>query len=290
MADGLLSFRGGVMKRLKTFCIGLLAVSVAAAGRTMFTRLRIQNDAGPVLTYDNDVKDVSIHDDDAALLAGITAQDAQDGDVSDSLVIEQLSSFVGDNERVMSFAAFDKDHHVTKGSKLIRYTDYTPTVFSLSAPLQVQTGTPDFKAALSAQDCLDGDISRNITVSTDQKINLDVAGSYPARFSVTNSAGDTSSFTATIDVVERTGLAVQIDLSSYLVYAGSEIDPMSYVSSVTVNGDDVSLSSVDMKIDNPVDYSTPGSYEITYTCNVNGMEGTTRLVVIVPQEVQDGNS
>lgn len=265
------------MKRLKTFCIGLLAVSVAAAGRTMFTRLRIQNDAGPVLTYDNDVKDVSIHDDDAALLAGITAQDAQDGDVSDSLVIEQLSSFVGDNERVMSFAAFDKDHHVTKGSKLIRYTDYTPTVFSLSAPLQVQTGTPDFKAALSAQDCLDGDISRNITVSTDQKINLDVAGSYPARFSVTNSAGDTSSFTATIDVVERTGLAVQID-------------PMSYVSSVTVNGDDVSLSSVDMKIDNPVDYSTPGSYEITYTCNVNGMEGTTRLVVIVPQEVQDGNS
>lgn len=278
------------MKRFKTFCIGLLAVSVTAACRTMFSRLMIQNDAGPVLTYSNDVKDVSINDDDATLLSGITAQDAQDGDVTDSLVIEQLSAFVGDHERVMSFAAFDKDHRVTKGSKLIRYTDYTPTVFSLSAPLQVQTGTPDFKAALRAQDCLDGDISRNITVSADQKINLDVAGSYPVRFSVTNSAGDTSSFTATIDVVEKAGMEVQIHLDSYLVYASSEIDPMSYVTSVTVNGDDVPVANVNISVDNPLDYSTPGSYEITYTCTVNGMEGTTRLVVIVPQEVQDGNS
>lgn len=323
------------MRRLRLFSILLLIVALACGGWFAFRRHLASSDSGPVLHYDVAAKDASIHDDDQKLLEGITAEDKKDGDVTDSLVVENLSNFVGNHERVMTFAAFDSYNHVTKGTKTIHYTDYTPTRFSLSSPMMIRTGASDFTTDLKAEDCLDGDISRNISMTSDDLIYTDNAGSHKATFSVTNSAGEVTSFRASIDVYESSASFIPVELTDYLVYTpvGQALDPWSYLKSVEIGGITYSFQNTgDAAVDgtngadttadgsvsqnstggvtdllnnapvsaqttandelrnavtidtSSVDYNTPGSYEITYTCRVGEAEGYVRLIVLVEDE------
>lgn len=43
---------------------------------------------------DNSEISVSIHADEVELLSGVTAYDAKDGDVTDSLAVEHISNFI----------------------------------------------------------------------------------------------------------------------------------------------------------------------------------------------------
>lgn len=60
-----------------------------------------------------------------ALLAGVTATDAEDGDVTASLLVEGISGRNDDGTVQVTYAAFDSNHHVTKATRAVRYTDYT---------------------------------------------------------------------------------------------------------------------------------------------------------------------
>lgn len=282
------------MRLLKLFSIVFAAAAAVLFGVTVLLQFLGRDTQGPEIAMNSDRVEISVSAGDESILAGVTAQDSRDGDVTDSLVVESLSNFVSDGERIASIAAFDSDNHVTKTTRTVHYTDYTPPVFALSSPFSFPVGTETdvITGALTAADCLDGDITHRIVRANVEGSSLrtDVAGYYPVTFSVSNSAGDIEKFTATVEIYDlQSDDRPSLTLTESLIYleAGAEFSAQDYLKALTVdnityqnyNGRLVRSSSVasgditsddvyawdNVTINNPVDVQTPGWYEVSYT-------------------------
>lgn len=296
------------MKRLRALSVILFLVSAAVFTLYQVKQMKEADKLPPLISIEERVKEVSVTDGDEKLLEGVTADDTKDGDVSDSLVVESLSNFLDTNRRLVSYAAFDSDNHVSKSTREIVYTDYVKPQFELEEPLRFPVGTTNFQEYMKVVDCLDGDLSDKIKISPDTSIIVDVAGNYNVKFQAANSAGDVVYLPVTVELYENGtyNQTPQIGLSQYLVYVpqGEKLDPKSYLENVTIGGQEyemtegednyakegIDASKVEtwtigydrIKIVDPVDYGKPGTYEILYSLtSENGMIGNVRLIVVV---------
>ncbi|MGN0299325.1 MAG: hypothetical protein ACI4C1_09125 [Lachnospiraceae bacterium] len=294
------------MRRIRIFSIVLFIIACIAFKIYHYTDQKSRDQQGPVIQMDQDSITVSVKAEESDLLAGISALDDKDGDVTDSLLIESLSNFLEEGVRRMTVAAFDSEGHITKSTREIVYEDYQSPRFALSKPLKFVLGTEDIIANLTAEDVLDGDITNKIKVSGEYTLSSVQTGDYPMEFIVTNSAGDVVKLPATVTLYvssEENGLP-QIELSDYLIYLsrGEQIQPWDYVQKITANSveykreedgilyehsereDEGSarITQEDVSIQNEVVYDTPGTYEITYQfTDQRERVGTVRLIVVV---------
>ena len=136
--------------------------------------------------------------------------------------------------------------------------------------------------AIKAQDCIDGDISRSIIV-TSEDLTGSIAGVFNIDISVTNSKGDTSTLKLPLVIEDRSLSAPVIELSEYLIYVekGQEIDFSSFVVDVTSSiRDDIPLESV--RIETNVDMNEEGIYSVHYyVTDSKGVQGHSILNVVV---------
>lgn len=202
----------------------------------------------PVIEMTSDSITVSVKGGDEAILEGVKATDAKDGDITESLFIESRSSFVEKGRFKVSLAAVDKDNHVVKAEREVIYSDYKSPQFSLAGPLKFQTISESrddisIAANLSAQDVIDGNISNRIKISKDYSLsgNGNVTGDYPMEFTVTNSMGDTAKLPVTVTIysaLEENGLPA-ITLSKYLINTpiGTSVDLTSLVEQINYHND-----------------------------------------------------
>ncbi len=221
------------------------------------------------LKCDVDTISISVKTDTDEILKHITASDAKDGDLSDKVIIESISPFIGKNNAKITFAVADSDNNVTKLERDIVYTDYKNPVFDIKSQQVYYAGASriDLLNGVHASDMLDGDISNRIVV-IDSQIDLSIPGVYPVKYRVTSSKGVTSEITLNT-YVYSSRLRYSIDLSSYLVYADSKnkIDPMTYVVSYPDEFfEDGYRDDYDYSFDviDEVNYNKPGIYYITY--------------------------
>ena len=217
--------------------------------------------------------------DDAVLLAGVTATDAEDGDVTASLVVEGVSGRNDDGTVRVTYAAFDSNHHVTKATRAVRYTDYVKPRFTLSQPLVCRTGgSRVLSSYVTAHDSIDGDLSGRVKIALTDGSSLAITGTHTAELRVTNSLGDTASVPVTVEVTAGDPNPARIMLTEYLIYlpAGSSYAPMDYVAGV---GDSDSKSGVTAS--STVNSNEPGVYEVVFTYRSGGTESHTRQIVVV---------
>lgn len=260
----------------------------------------------PVIHVADEAYHCSIEATDEELLAGITADDQEDGDLTDQIFVESLSNLIDDNTRVLSVAVIDSAENVAKGKRVIVYDDYSSPKFSMTQPLQFYVGTREITEFIKVQDLIDGDLSDKVKPCSPYHLAYET-GDYPMEFMVSNSAGDVSRFQATVtlnDNFDRDRRA-DISLSEYLVYVkkGEKLSPWSYVQGVTLNGHEYSrkdkdllpdtqtnynwtgypdvIRKADFKIEDSVDYENEGCYEILYSYSTENYSGSVRLVVIV---------
>ena len=109
-------------------------------------------------------------------------------------------------------------------------------------------------------------------------VNGGVTNGMPVTFEVTNSLGDTASFTADIVIRNQAQGEPRIYLTEYLVYLARDavFQPMEYLESVTYGAEET------VTVDAQVDTSVPGTYRVRYTCaGPTGTEGTAVLYVVV---------
>ena len=299
------------MRRLRTISMVLFLASVILFGVYWYREKIVKDQTGPVFHIDGDVLTVSVKDGEEALLKGITAADAGDGDVSDSIIVEAISPFTGTGHRIVKYAAFDSDNHVTHARRELVYSDYTAPRFRLTKPLSFPMNSTNLLDGIKVDDCIDGDISRNIRMLSDDEIDTAHVGDYSARLKVSNSAGGVSYLPVTIEIYDATTKyrMPQIKLRDYLVYVerGSDFDEEEYIETITVSGTDYELvetggtygarwlpadntdktidySRVDIESD--VDMDVTGCYEVLYsfedTENGTGT-GVSRLYVVVTE-------
>ncbi len=301
-------------KGVKILTVVLCAASAAAY---ILSDRYVKRDAGnerPRIEMEEMEVTISVSDPEESIFQGVTASDKEDGDVTESLILESLSNMDKNYARTAVLAAFDSNGNVTKSSRTVYYSDYRSPEFTLSSSLTVQNSkVTDILEGVEVTDVLDGDLSDQVQLETADSVETEVTEDYPANLLVTNSAGDTVNIPLTITACTTSDLAAvpSIELSTYLIYLDKDADTpswKSFLQSVTVSGrtwlwsdgafslepeedgsipelrsNETELRSSDVKAKQEVDTSTPGVYEVDYYVKAykKNPAAHVRLVVVV---------
>ena len=304
------------MRRLRTLSITLFIASLILFGINYYRKSIYEDRTGPVFQIEDNIIEVSVKDDEKALLKGLTATDAADGDVTDSVIVESISPFTGTGRRIVNYAAFDSDNHVTHAKRELAYTDYQASQFHLSKPLSFAMNATNLLDGITVDDCIDGDLTKSVKLMSDEEIDTSHVGEYSARLKVTNSAGGVSYLPVTIEIYDASVQyrRPQLKLTDNVVYIekGEYFDEKDYLSSITINGTEYSMTeeagtygaqyiSDDetektigydrVEIESDVDTDVSGYYELTYSfedTEENTGTGHARLYVVVLEGRSDG--
>ena len=227
------------MKKRNWIWILLILLSLGAFAGYRTLRAMGTDSRPPEIRMDGSVPEVSVKDPKSALTAGITAVDREDGDVTESLVVENITLLDSNGTVSVSYAAFDAAGNVAKQQREVKYTDYRSPRFTLKQALIYQQGQNfDVLSAVGATDVLDGDIQHRVRATMLGESNLSQAGTHVLRFQVTNSLGDTHTLNMPVEVVTEDLYNADMELTNYLVYLsrGSAFDPERYLKSFTRQG------------------------------------------------------
>ena len=276
------------MMRLFRLFVTLLFAAVTLLFAWTWYKSAIRSDkTRPVITIDGELIEVALDATDEDLLAGVTAYDAKDGDLTDRVIVESISKFSELGVCKVYYAVCDNDNHVTSASRKIRYLDYTSPVFYMERSLCFsQQETVNVGSVIGAKDVLDGDISGNIIItSTDYEYGT--VGKYTVLAEVANSKGDLISIRLPLYVEDRNINAPKIELSDYLIYVspGTTVDPRRYFVSATDSFEhDVSES---LLISNNYNKNEPGVYSFDYYADDSiGRRGHSILTVVVKENAE----
>ena len=270
-----------------------------------------EDSSGPEIHMEDDVIAVSVKDEESVLLNGITAHDRKDGDVTESIAVENISGFVSGNRRTVTYVAFDSDNHVARVTRSVAYDDYTEPRYHLTQPLQFPVNTKELMTGLTVKDCIDGDITSSVKFLPQGEFSVETPGTYQVEFRAINSAGDVAILNAPVVIYEPgSNRGPQITLSDYLVYIskGAAFHPEDYLETIKLNRvydivqgegnydmdpqpeeERIVVGSNHIDIDNRVNPNVPGTYTVTYSRTVDAgnqdtVTGSVQLLVIVEDE------
>ena len=256
------------MKALRIITIILFILSLVAYLGVSYRYNNQLDRVSPAIRCETEVLEVSVHAEDSELLAGVTATDNRDGDLTDRIMIQGISRLLTEDTARITYVVMDSSNNIASCTRTLRYTDYTPPRFAL-------TGIPVYSAndqqnplnklseTLTAVDVKDGNLSDQIRI-TANGIDGSLEKSYTLTLEVTNSLGDSEVVPLTI-VLDNEGAANPlITLTEYITYvdAGSRFDPRSCI--LTLNGSPYKGFISGLAIDSQVDTSTPGTYQVRY--------------------------
>ena len=166
------------MRAVRILLFVLAAAVVLIYGAVMIRDNFFIDKTPPEIALDRDTIAVSVSDESSALLAGVTARDDTDGDLSGEVMVRSVSQFVSENTALVSYVVFDHSDNMATASRNVQYTDYRSPHFALSAPLRFRTGsTVLLSDRLSASDVMDGDLSGSVRL-VDTNLNNDAEGIY----------------------------------------------------------------------------------------------------------------
>lgn len=239
---------------------------------------------GPVLACDSEILEVSTQEGEDALMRGVTATDAQDGDLTDRILIGSASYFVEPGVFDVEYVVFDSHRNSATLTRRVVYTDYVGPQFRVLAPLVFSRGENiRYLNYVTAYDVLDGDITDKIKVKASNVSNY-TAGTYPVLLEVTNSHGDTAEVELNVVVLEGKTGGPKITLGGYTAYveAGAVFNPYDLIQSV-MDSDGNSVAKNQVNVLGTVDTEVPGSYQLIYSYSDSTGEGRTYLTVVVTE-------
>lgn len=238
----------------------------------------------PVITFDSDRISVPLDAKDADILAGVSAYDEKDGDISDKIIVESISRFTEPGVSVVKYSVCDEDKHVASAKRKIIYDGYEHPHFTLKAPLVFPIGqTINIHGIVGAVDLIEGDISDKVIITADE-YTVQNNGIYTISAKVTNSKGDMISRTFPVYIEERSLSAPDIALNDYLIYCkpGDKLDPAANITyALTADGTDLKAG---VSIETKLDTSVPGMYEVHYrVADAQGRQTHAMAIVIVEE-------
>lgn len=257
------------MRAIRFLVAALFVVTaVLFAANGIYEQVSGRNE-GPTIHCDEDVLVVSVHDDETALLAGVTAGDPQDGDLTGSVIVGGVSKLIGGDTAKVTCLVFDSDDNMASYVRKIRYRDYRRPVIRVTEPLvYADTDAAKLLERVTAEDIIDGDLTDRVRVST--LWATDRPQVYSATVMVTNSMGDSASVEVPVMIATGESGIVLREQVAY-VELGSEFDPMDYVRT----------GPGGLRIEHEVDTAEPGCYWVWYFDDSAGQEDFAILSVVV---------
>lgn len=303
------------MKQKRVGIVVLFFISVICLLGFVYKEYKERDLDIPVISYDMDTIELSIQDDESMLLEGMTAWDDTEGDLTNSIFIEGVEKVQDgeNNEFIATYTVFDQSGNRDVAERTVIYTDYEPIKFSFTSELKFPVGEEvDIVSLTSAEDCIDGDITRYISFEMhDALLDSPSSGIYECQLEIINNLGDISTLSVNVEIYEdsyeKQVYEPILYLSDYILYlnVGDEFDGIGYVQYI----DDVSMKTViyeemteeeleyneyysssidwiyfeEISMESNVDTDVPGTYSITYvyTSEKTGYTGRANMIVVV---------
>ena len=269
------------MGKIKKFAIVLLICS-AALMAAFFGYDRVKRDTRPPeISCPEETLEASIHVTEEQLLAGVSAQDNRDGDVTDALVVEKLSPITADDTRTITYAVVDAAGNVSRATRSLHYTDYKRPRFHISQPLRLSmNASPNsILSFVQADSVMDGDLTPKIKYRALSSNSAMGEGLIPVEFRVTDSTGYNLKLAVDVELYNPADEVFELSLTDYLVYLplNASFDPKSYYH--------ISNPSGELEIHSEVNPAVPGVYNVEYVLHGEQEKtlGKTRLVVVVEE-------
>lgn len=279
--------------------IPIIACLVVFYGYRILDRVRTDT-TPPEIHLEEQIPQISVLDPYTALLQGITVRDNADGDVTDSLVVENVSLLDSSGRITVNYAAFDRAGNVAKAQREAQYTDYECPKFTLKTPLIYTSGsTFDVLSTVGATDQIDGDIQHRVRATALSDGSIAQLGIHDVKFQVSNSLGDTASLVLPVEVLDPRQYDASLELTEYLIYIskGDTFTPSKYLKTFTRQNTTINLafglpSGYSLSTSGNVQTQTPGVYpvefRVTYTIRHEtdhsrdqAFTGYSKLIVVV---------
>ncbi|MFD1716447.1 immunoglobulin-like domain-containing protein [Georgenia deserti] len=216
-------------------------------------------------------------------MAGVTATDPEDGDLTADITVDGTVDTTTPGDYELTYSVTDSDGATVTTSRVVTVTappNEAPVLEGV-ASTTVEAGNEfDPMAGVSATDPEDGDLTSEIIV--DGSVDTTTPGDYELTYTVTDSAGATTTATRIVTVTEPPNQAPELaGVVGTTVEAGSEFDPMAGVSASDAEDGDLTSEII---VDGSVDTSTPGEYTLTYsvTDSAGATTTATRVVTVTP--------
>lgn len=271
------------MRYLRIITVIVFVFSLAFTGWANVRYYNNLNTDYPTITNAVDLLEISTQDPPDALLQGLSAKDATDGDLTAQIMVASVSHFLEPGTVRVKYVVFDSHNNSATLSRLVHYTDYTAPVFSLEkAPVYTVGSSFDLIDHIRVEDCIDGDISDHIRVISNMVNNYSV-GNYPIVLEVSNSCGDTAQITLWVTYESKESTAV-VKLHRYVVYVqqGETFEPMQWLANVT-DRNATALDAEKVEIQGNLDLNKPGCYQLVYSYNEGTLSGQAPLTVVVTE-------
>ena len=278
------------MKPVVKHIIGA-ALCLSIAGINYLVLHRPLDSQPPNINIAQEEITLSVLDDPALLLSGVTATDERDGDVTDLMLVESVGTLSQDFTANVSYAAFDRSGNVSKATRRVRYSDYSGMRFHLDGPLVFSlNNTQSLMNLVHVEDSLDGDLSSQIKPSlVGGDPSLKEPGHHEVLLRVTNSLGYTERLTVPVEVYAPGAYNASVELADYLVYIsqGQPFRAEQYPLRLSVSAYEQYPLSGDgadrVRIQSNVNTAIPGTYSVTYYAEADGYRGCANLIVIVEE-------
>ena len=264
------------MKKLRIISVLLLLASTAAFILFQQYIRKTQDTVPPVLTCETEEIEVPVDASEKELFDGVKAKDDRSGDVSDTLVVEEMTGFTEEGTRIITYAAVDDSKNVGRIERTLRYKGYKPPKFKMKAPLSFAVGGDvSIFDIVGARSVLDGDLSSKVKYTLEGSVNAAKEGTYPIEFRVMDSGGKTVYLPTEIEIYGKEYMGIQVTLKEYIVYVekGESFKAKAYYEGADRKGT--------LSIHSDVDTDKEGVYHVDYIVTDESIKGKSRLVVVV---------
>ncbi|HQQ88899.1 MAG TPA: DUF5011 domain-containing protein [Oscillospiraceae bacterium] len=255
------------------------SVSDAAGNRAEESRtVLVAANTKPVITL-NGSSSVKIVVGSTYVDAGATATDAEDGDLTASIVTTGTVRTTRTGTYRITYSVTDSNGGTAKVTRTVTVKANTKPVIKRngSSSVRIVVGTPYVDAGATATDAEDGDLTSSIVVTS--TVNTEKTGTYRVTYTVTDSNGGTSKTTRTVIVKANTKPVIRLKgRTTVTVKTGSiYID----AGATATDAEDGNLTASIVTV-STVDTLVAGRYTVTYTVtDSHGATVTkTRTVVV----------
>ncbi|WP_239257306.1 immunoglobulin-like domain-containing protein [Listeria ilorinensis] len=206
----------------------------------------------------------------------MTASDKEDGDLTAKLkVLDNPVNTKVPGTYEVKYQVTDSDDNTTTFTKTVIVTE-APVIAGVKEIRVNPNSTFDPMREMTASDKEDGDLTAQLKV-LDNPVNTKVPGTYEVKYQVTDSDGNTATFTKTVIVTEAPVIA---GVKEIRVNPNSTFDPFDKMTAS--DKEDGDLTAALKVLTNDVNTKVPGTYHVTYqVTDSDGNQATFEQTVIV---------
>lgn len=218
----------------------VLMLCVCVGGATVYQKLSADRVA-PQIVFE---EDMTYHDGmtNEELLKGVKAEDAKDGDVSDSLVVEACSPDPAQGQAIVRYVARDARNNVARVNRVLSYDGYEQETESETEKRKESAVTKHSEKETAAE--------------TDSEKEV-LSESETESESVTETESESEELEPGAPVIRLSEDHTQISV-------GSNFNPLNYVASVSDDYDDKYTLWRDIQLSGDYDVNKAGVYHLTY--------------------------